>query len=147
MAKQHAQAPAAAASARPGTKDEKGKKEKKVRAQYAIPEGGLTAWPADFDSKLNKPLKRKDFADESLFLLSKADEYDRRAKALRQEAEESKKLGSIKDRAKAKQLLKMQKRMKEMTDAMAAEGIDVAALLATVNTNGDAAAKETAAAT
>lgn len=119
-------------SAKPGTKDEKAKKEKKVREQYPIPEGGLKAWPTDFDPKKHKPLKRKDFGDESLFLNSKADDYERRAKALREEALESTKLGGVKDKAKAKKLLSMHKKIAEMTKDMEADGVDVSQLLASL---------------
>lgn len=117
-------------SAKPGTTEEKAKKEKRVRVEYTVPEGGLESWPTDFDPKTHKPLKRKDFKDETIWLESKAADYERRAQAMRVEIETTKTLGSSKDRAKAKKLLSMQKRMEEMQKEMEAEGIDVGALKA-----------------
>lgn len=116
-------------SAKPGTKEEKAKKEKRVRIDYPVPEGGLDSWPTDFDAKVHKPLKRKDFKDETLWLEAKAAEYEKRASAMRDEIETCKTLGNAKDRARAKKLLSMQKRMAEMEAELKGEGVDVDNLL------------------
>jgi len=132
MAKQAAPVTRPAKSAKPGTEDGAAQKEKVERIDYVVPEGGLTEVPADFDPKKHKPLKRKDFKDESVFLLSRAAELEKKAAWYRTEAENVKKLGSVKDRVKAKRLLAMQKRMQELQASLAAEGVDVAALLGTL---------------
>lgn len=123
-------------SAKPGTKDEKAKKAPK-RIEFSAPEGAayvnadgkFTAVPTDWDAKKHQPLKRKTFADDSQWLELRAQDYDRRAAALRKQAVEGKKLGNVKDKAKAKKLLGMQKRMEDLRKQLEADGIDVAALL------------------
>lgn len=121
-------------SARPGTKAPaaaKPKKEKVVKIAYPH-EQPLTEYPADFNPKLHLPLKKKDFADSTLYYTKLADVYEARAKALREKAAEEGKLGSVKDKALAKRLIAMTKRMAEMKAAMSAEGIDVDDILASV---------------
>ena len=120
-------------SAKPGQKDEKAKKvpkEKVEKAKYPIPEGGLKEVPTDFDTKKHRPLKSKDFADESSWCELQAKHCEAKATEWRSKGEESKKLGSVKDRAKAKNLLRMQDRMAELMKELSADGVDVAALLA-----------------
>lgn len=130
MAKETAQAPKA--GARPGAKEPKAKKEKKVRIAYPVPEGGLEAVPADFDPKVHKPLGRKNFKNEAVWYELKAQELEKKAASLRVEATNIGKLGNVKDRAKAKRLLDLQKRMAELSESLVAEGVDVEALLATL---------------
>jgi hypothetical protein len=125
------------ATARPGTKNVDGKKDKKGRDEYKVPEGGFATVPADFDSKLHKPLKRKDFKDESLWFELRALDLEKKAARMRREGENIKKLGGVKDRVKAKRLLSMQKRMEDLKATLKSEGIDAEALLNSINTNGD----------
>ena len=129
------------ASAKPGTQDQTGKKEKVKRTEYPgligpeDPETKkptrlkLTQVPEDFDSKLHKPLRKGDFEKEYTYLLMKADELEAKAKKLRDEAALSDKLGSSADRAKAKKLVKMQERMAELQKQLEDAGIDVESLL------------------
>jgi hypothetical protein len=127
-------------SARPGTKDDSGKKAKVERVEYTVPEGGFTEIPSDFSSKIHKPLKRKDFKDEALWFELRAAELEAKAKRARAEADNVRKLGGVKDRAKAKRLISMQKRMAEISEQLTAQGVDVAALLGSLSGNGEAAA-------
>jgi hypothetical protein len=122
-------------AAAPGTVDEKAKKEKvkkeKIpRVPYPVPEGGLADWPTDFDAKKHKPLGRKDFAKESVYLLKKAEHYEKMAKDLRHEAETGERLGGLKDKGRAKKLLKLQEQFDALKASLQSEGIDVAAILA-----------------
>jgi hypothetical protein len=127
------------------------KKEKKVkvkRTKLAVPEGGFTSWPTNFDRKLNKPLRRVDFADETVWLDAKAAEYTKKAADLAKEAEEVRKLGPSKDRKSVKKVLIVQSELdtlKEMLKAqMGAEAYDqmVAAAQAAAQTKVDAAKAE-----
>lgn len=124
------------ASAAPGTEDKKaGKKAKVQRKEYpglfdadGAPQK-LTAVPTDFDSKLHKPLKRTDFADESMYLEMKADEFAAKADKLRKEAQTIRELGSSADRKNAKKLIAMQEKMAELMESLKAQGIDPEAIL------------------
>ncbi|HKI69885.1 MAG TPA: hypothetical protein VKA67_09875, partial [Verrucomicrobiae bacterium] len=91
-------APAASGpSAAPGTADAAAKKPEKVA--YPVPEGGLETVPEDFDPKKHKPLKVKDFKDETSWCLVQAAKFDAVAANWRKKAEEAKALGGIKERA------------------------------------------------
>jgi hypothetical protein len=89
----------------------------------------LDAMPVGFDAKLHKPLKKKDFKDEPLFLEYQATLLDAKAAGLRSQAEKLRAVGSTASSAKAKTLVKMQARMAELMAALKAEGMDVEALL------------------
>jgi hypothetical protein len=117
-------------SAAPGTKDEKAAKVKKV-AFTPIPDGGFKEMPAAFDPKLHTPLKRKDFADESLWFEMKATEHEAKAAAYKKQAADYRKLGSVADRAKAKRLIQMQSKMAELTEQLKSQGVDVDEILGT----------------
>lgn len=133
-------AKAATATAKPGTVDEKAKKEKKP-GRVAYPglkaadgtDVKLKAIPTDWDRKAHKGFSRKNFEDDALYLEWRAQQFDHAAAALRKQAEESKKLGNVKDRAKAKRLLQLQKRLGELQKQLADQGINVEALLASDN--------------
>jgi hypothetical protein len=90
----------------------------------------LTALPTGLDAKLHKPLKKKDFQDEPLFLEYQATLLDEKAKSLRSQAEKLRSVGSTASSAKAKTLVKMQQRMAELMAQLKAEGMDVDTLLA-----------------
>lgn len=129
------------ASAKPGTEDQKGKKEKVQKIDHPSligekdPKSGqhlrkrIAEFPKDFDPKVHKPLKKSDFENESVWLLHKADELEAKAKDLREEAKMADKLGSAKQRAQAKQLVKMQKRAAELMASLKSAGIDVDKLM------------------
>lgn len=128
----------AAPSARPGTADATGKKEKKEKVvRVAYPglknEAGeavkLTSRPTDFDLKKHKPLRPADFEDEGIWYEMKAEAHDKIAANLREKADEVRKVGPIKEKGKAKKLLQMQKRMAELTEHLKKQGVDVDALL------------------
>lgn len=85
----------------------------------------LEEWPADHDPTKHKPLKRNQFKCESIWYFKQADIAEARAKKLREQGEESKKLGSSKDAAKAKKLLTMLKKAEELKAQLKAAGVDV----------------------
>jgi len=81
-----------------------------------------------FDPKVHRKLKDTNFSDPSLQLEWKADNYEQRAKALRVEAAQLRKLGTVQDRARAKKLIQMQAKIAELAAQLAADGVDVEAL-------------------
>ncbi len=105
-------------------------KKKQPRIEYTIPEGGLKAWPKDFDRKVYKPLRRKNFADETVFMEAKAARLEAAAKRIREEIVITRQLGGSEQAKAAKQFARLQNRMATMTEALVAQGIDVKALLA-----------------
>jgi hypothetical protein len=125
------QAPAAVTkpSAAPGTQDATGKKEKRTRAAYVVPEGGLTAVPADYDPRKHKPLPRSAFKDAKDWFELRALLLEKKAASLREQAKQESALGGTKDRQKAKRLINMTKRMSVLMDELKSQGIDVDALL------------------
>jgi len=127
-----AKAAAKASGAEPGSQatDVVVKKKKSKRTVFVHTEPLEVAVPEKFDFAKNKPLKKTDFKNEDLFFEYKAAECDAKAIVFRAKAEESKKLGSTKDRAKAKRLLKMQEKMAELREQLEADGVNVEELLA-----------------
>jgi hypothetical protein len=118
-------------SAAPGTEAREAQEAPKGRIEYPnIPEDGLEGIPEDFDFRLHKVIKRKQFKDEANWFELKALEMEGKAKAYRKQAEDFKKLGSVKDRNKAKRLVQMRNRMAELMAELKAGGTDVEALLA-----------------
>lgn len=117
------------------------KRKQPERLKYAIPEGGLTEWPADFKVSVHKPLAIKDFAkgSEHIFYENMADAFERRAKSMRQKADTLRKFGSGAQAKAAAGFMKLADRMAELKKQLSAElGEDqVNALLASVMKNGD----------
>lgn len=103
----------------------KAKKVKKVRVAYPIPEGGLTAWPADWNRKVHKPLRKKDFSDEMVYLEVRAKQIEAKANAFRQEAELIKQFGDVETRRMARQLVRCLQRASLLGGQLEALGIDV----------------------
>lgn len=99
----------------------------KVTGEYeeAIPEG--------FDFGTYKPLKKRNFKQEYLWYLHKAAEMKFKAEQYEKKAEEIKKLGSPAERAKKKQIIRLQSKMAELKEQLSSQGIDVEALLAEAN--------------
>jgi hypothetical protein len=95
----------------------------------------FTETPKDFDFKAMKGLKKKDFATDEAFFLYKAAEAEYKIGMWNARAEEAKTMGSSKERSKAKRLVRMQGKVEELTKALEAQGIDVAALLAESETD------------
>lgn len=137
-------ATAPAQTAKPGTPDAAGTGKAKGRELYPGLVGPkdddgnpttvqLKEVPKDWDPQKHKGLRRKDFADDALFFDWRADRLELQAKGYRQQAEEFRKLGSVKDRARAKKLLSMQKRIEDLKQQLAGEGVNVNELLATIS--------------
>ena len=93
----------------------------------------LTELPEDYDPKAHKPLKKSDFAHDYVFMRVQAGMLQARAERMFEEALTLEKLGSPKDRVKAKKLIAMQKRMEELKAELAGEGIDLDAIMASMN--------------
>lgn len=136
MAKTTQNAPAVARSAKPATKDEKAVKPKKSKPVYSADasivddEGKMHTVPSDYDPKKFKPLKRGDFTSESVWYKFRAFLCDLQSQAYLKQAEEAEKLGSAKDRQKAKRLQRLRSQLDELTKELSGQGIDVDAILA-----------------
>jgi len=85
--------------------------------------------PEGYEFGKTQGLKKRDFAEEYIYLEHRALEAEAKAVALRAKAEESKKLGSSKQRGKAKRLLKLQEQFAALRESLEGQGIDVDALL------------------
>lgn len=105
-------------------------KELKSGKKVLRPTTRLDSIPADFDPKKHKPLGRGCFNDESVYLELKATQYEQKAKDFRQQAADMKALGGIKDKAQAKKLISLQKRMMDQIADLEKAGVDVSALKA-----------------
>ncbi len=121
-------------SATPGTEDDAGKKKKRIphplvdnADEKKYPFDGV---PDDFDASKHSSLKKKDFKLDHMYFTYRADHLEATVKDMRSKAELAKKLGSSKDRAKAKRLVKMQSKMKELREQLVAQGVDVDGILA-----------------
>lgn len=142
--------PAAAPSAAPGTaapEAARAKKEKRVRVfhpllqptekekeggkKVTVPTAKLKDIPADYDSKVHKPLKRQHFEDESQWFELQARAYDRKAAEMRKQAEEFKRIGAVPgtDKGTAKKLMKLQSQIDDLLSGMQAKGVDTEAIL------------------
>lgn len=132
-----------AGAAKPGTTDAAAKEPKKGKVLYPALVGPkdaegkdtiipLKEVPKDWDPKAHKGLRRKDFSDEALFWDWRADRMELQVKKIRAHAEELRKLGTVKDRSRAKKLLSMQKRIADLKAQLEGEGVDVDALLTTL---------------
>ncbi len=124
-------------STQPGTPNPAGEKASKKRqphpalkskdeAVYPLP--GL---PDDFDFAKHAQLKKRDFQSDYMYFEYKTAELEIKVEAMQAKAEEAKKLGSSKERAKARRLLRLQATMKELTASLVEAGVDVDELLAT----------------
>lgn len=92
------------------------------------------AMPEGFDFATNKPLKKRDYSADYLFYEYRALEMDFKAATFRKQAEEAKKLGSAKDRSRAKRLVKLQEKMDELKKQLTEQGVDVNELLSAAAT-------------
>lgn len=89
----------------------------------------LSDWPGDFDPKKHKPLKRSNFADETVFMLHQADQMESKAKLLRAEVEQIRALGSARDVKAAKKISAMLTKVDELKAQLAEDGVDIQKLL------------------
>lgn len=121
-------------SGKPGSKDEKAKKESKRKQHPLVGSKDDNVYPFaempdDFDFVKMKSLNKKDFESDHQFFIYKAADADYRAEDYRERAEEAKTLGSSKERAKAKRLVKMQEKIAELRAQLEEDGVNVDALL------------------
>lgn len=100
----------------------------KTKKMRVIATKKLDSIPEDYNPKLHKGLMRTDFNDESLWFEITARKFDKKAADLRKQGEELKALGGIKDRADAKKLLALQKRMNELRTKLQGRGVDTSRL-------------------
>lgn len=91
----------------------------------------LKEFPADYDPKVHKPLRRVDFECESVHMLMRADELDRKSAKLRMDAAILQK-GGKKVSGKAKKLQSLVARMAALRAELEADDFDVDAMLATL---------------
>lgn len=133
-------------AAKPGDPAPKAKKEKVVRIPHpaikADAQGKGTVkledFPADYDPKIHKQLRKADFVNEAPFLERRAAQLEKAAANLRAEAAQARTLGSTADRQKAKKLKSMIDKVAELRKEFEAQGLDVDALV------GQLGAKQTA---
>jgi hypothetical protein len=111
------------------------KKVKKPRVAYPIPEGGLKAVPKDWNRKIHKPLKKRDFADETIYLEMRAKNLTAKAEKLRHEA---KVIAAIPGNAEQRKIIRRVGRLLGRATALSiqlkeASGIDAIAFLTSLN--------------
>lgn len=98
----------------------------------------LKELPPDYDYFKHASIKRKNWESDHLFFGYKANEHEARAAKFRQVADECKKMGGVKERAKAKRLFKMQEKMQELEKQLREQGIDVDAMKAEAKAKAEA---------
>lgn len=107
--------------------------EKEVRGKKRmVASEQLAEIPADFNAKIHRPLGRKDFKDESLWYEVQARKLEAKAADLRKQGEDLKALGGIQDRAEAKKLIALQRKMAELTASLQKKGVDTSRLTARI---------------
>ena len=101
---------------------------------YPVPAGGLKEVAEDYSPSKYKKLDRESFAAHHYYLDFGAKELERRAVRMRQEANDLRALGDVKDSAKAKKLLKAKRDFEELKRQLEAseDGINIADLLKTL---------------
>ena len=92
---------------------------------------------AGFDGSVHTSIKRADFADEALYYDMRAAELDARAAGMRGKAADIRKIGNVADRARAKKLLSIARRMADLRASLTEQGVDVDALLAAAEVGDD----------
>jgi hypothetical protein len=124
-------------STRPGTEDDAGAKPDKIDYPGLRDANGevilLNQWPADFDPKLHKSLKRTDFKAQDVWHLKKIEELEHRIKRHREEAEDFRRYGDPEERKKAKRLKAVKHQMDELIEQLKASGVNVEELLASMS--------------
>jgi len=118
--------------AKANTKTKVVETEKKVvaRTAFKISEEPYEVMiPDGFDFKVHKVLKKKNFKDDAMYYDHVAAGLDWKAKLFRSKAEECRKLGSPAERAKKRQMIRLNEKMEELKAQLTEQGIDVKALL------------------
>ncbi len=124
-------------STKPGDPAPEAKKEKPPRVYHPAlmpmpdekdegkikPTVKLKEWPADFDPKIHKQLKRGHFENEAPLLRKRAEEYRAKAAAFDVEAADCEKNGG-KSKGKVKKLRSMMERFAELKAELESEGTD-----------------------
>ena len=85
--------------------------------------------PDGFEFGKFDKLKKKDFVEDYVYILHRAESFAYRAGLLREQSEEMKKLGSSKQRSKTKRLLKLREQFAALSAQLEEQGIDVDGLL------------------
>ena len=85
--------------------------------------------PVNFNFDDYKPLKKKNFTTEALYFEHRRAAALHQAEVFGKKAEESRTLGSTKERRQKKQVVKMQEKMSELRKQLEDQGIDVKKLL------------------
>jgi len=117
-------------STKPGDPAPKAKKEKPEKIMHPLlapnPEGKptqkLKEWPADFDPKVHKQLKRSHFENEAPLLRRRAEEMRQKAAKLDEEAADCEK-GGGNAKGKVKKLRSMMDRFAELRAELEKDGV------------------------
>ncbi len=132
----------AVASAAEGDAEKKKQKRKQVKHPLLRDADGnpqkLTEMPEDFNLGDHKPLIRKDFEDETIWLEWRAGIYEAKAKDYRDEAALIRQFGSAEERKAAEKLMKVRKQFEKLKADLAGQDIDVEAILAQASDNDSA---------
>ncbi len=111
-------------------KEKKDKKDKKPTPAFLVPKEKFDkAVPEGFVFGKHKTLKKNAFQADHLYFAHRAADLAFRSEQFTAKAEEAKKIGSGKERNKAKRLQKMQAKMSELRKELEDQGIDVNELL------------------
>lgn len=92
----------------------------------------LTEFPADWSYVYHKALRAEDFVDEIVYYNAMAKYHDDKAAEYRAQATETAKIGNAEDRVKAKKLVKLATNAEKMMAELAAQGIDVTAIMSSL---------------
>lgn len=115
---------------RKAERKEQRKKEKKHTPAFLVPKEKFdVAVPEGFVFGKHKTLKKNMFQADHLYFTHRAADLASRSEQFVVKAEEAKRLGSGKERNKAKRLRKMQEKMAELRKELEDQGIDVNELL------------------
>lgn len=101
--------------------------------------GLLTAIPTDYNAKKHLPPSAKDFASVAVFYDWKADQAEARAKQLRSLANDERTGGGKAARAEKKRVVKIAEQFEALKKSLEGKGVDIAALLASVQSKDSAA--------
>jgi hypothetical protein len=105
------------------------------KTQYPIPEELLSAVPDDFDAKVHKPLKRANFAKESVYYTLQAERCEqmvikltKRGVLFRRQSKILSQFANKEEQQKAQTMLRMQDKMASLREELENAGIDVSLL-------------------
>lgn len=97
----------------------------------------LDAFPEDYNPSEHKPFIRKDFNDETIWLEWRAETYEAKAKAYRDEAVQIKTYGSAEERKAAKKLAAYADKFAALKAELAESGLDVDGILSSLDAKTD----------